>query len=334
MSMISVGDMAQQFVSMRTGGTIKSDLAELAESLSTGRVTDITSTLNGQTVRFSGINYRLDQLEAFSGTLTETAQYLADVQTVLAQVKEIGDLTADRLLLVNDSSTRAQIDEAAKSSAFAFDAIVQSVNTRIADRALLSGAAVDRSPLAPAADMLANIIATIPAGADSGAISAIVDDWFTAPLGGFATMGYLGDTGGGIDKKISDSKIVGLDTRGDDPALVSLLKATALAAVASELPALDQGTRKDLLQTAGRQLFDAAPDFVAMQAQVGFTEAVVESTMAENAAQTVSLEIAQNGLINADPFETATKLQAVQLQLETHFAVTARMGQLSLLRYI
>jgi len=38
--------------------------------------------------------------------------------------------------------------------------------------------------------------------------------------------------------------------------------------------------------------------------------------------------------VNADPFETASTLQAVQLQLETHYAMTARLSRLSLAEYL
>lgn len=334
MPVMSIGDMAQQFTSMRNGGAIKSDLAKLAESLSTGKVTDVTQELNGQTTRFSGIRYRLEQLEAFSGTLKETAQYLSNVQTVLGQVDEVRGSTAQRLLLVNESSTIAQVDEAAKSAKYAFEAVVRTLNTQISDRALFSGAQVDQVPLAPAQDMLSNLFSTIPVGADTTTIMAQVDTWFDDPAGGFAISGYLGDMGNPVEKRISESKTIALDARADDPAIVAVLKATAIAAVAEALPSLDQQTKTELLQHSGRQLFVATSDLVAMQAQVGFNESIVAGTLAENTAQTTALGMSQNDLVKADPFETAARLQAVQLQLETHFTVTARMAQLSLLRYI
>ena len=113
MTAISVGDMAQQFSSMRNGSAIKSDLARLVESLSTGKVTDVTKELGGETKRFSGIKYSLTQLDAYQNTARETAQTLANVQTVLGRLDEVRGTTAQRLLLVNDTSTIAQIDEAA-----------------------------------------------------------------------------------------------------------------------------------------------------------------------------------------------------------------------------
>jgi flagellar hook-associated protein 3 FlgL len=115
---------------------------------------------------------------------------------------------------------------------------------------------------------------------------------------------------------------------------VEVLKGTALAALVFAIPSLDQQTKSDILQDAGKQLFDASSGVIAVQARLGFDEAIVERASAESEAQSTYLRISQNQLVNADPFETATKLQAIQLQLETHFAVTARLSELSLLRYI
>jgi len=137
-----------------------------------------------------------------------------------------------------------------------------------------------------------------------------------------------------VQRQISETQTISISARVDDPAIKEVLKGSALAALASEIPALDRDSKMMLLQEAGKKLFDASSDLVAVQARVGFTEMLVSDAIAQNVSQETSLSILRNELIGADPFEAASKLQAVQLQLETHFAVTARMSQLSLLRYI
>lgn len=334
MSTISVGDMAQQFTSLRNGGAIKTDLARLAESLSTGKVADITKQLNGATTQFSALEYTLTQLDGYDQAATETGQLLANIQTVLSQVDNTRGRTAERLLLVNESSTIAQVDEAASSARNAFETAVRALNTQLADRALLGGADVDGPPLAPADDMLSDLRLQIGAITDPAAITGIVDLWFEDPAGGFATIGYLGDTGPFVEKRISETKTLEINARADDSAIVEVLKGAALAALASDVPALDRETKVALLQTAGERLFAASSDLISVQARIGFSEAGVDQTLAETAAQIAALGITKNNTISADPFETATRLQAVQLQLETHFSVTARLSQLSLLRFI
>jgi len=334
MTAISVGDMAQQFSSTRNGNVIKNDLARLVETLSTGKVADITKELGGETKRFSGIKYSLTQLDAYQKTTKETAQILANVQTVLDQVDQVRGSTAQRLLLVNDGSTIAQVDEAAQSSRSAFETTIRTLNTQIADRSLLGGARVAQPPLASAEDILAALSTAIAGNTDPAAIITIVDAWFDDAGGGFEAVGYMGDTGPMVQRQISETQTISISARVDDPAIKEVLKGSALAALASEIPALDRDSKMMLLQEAGKKLFDASSDLVAVQARVGFTEMLVSDAIAQNVSQETSLSILRNELIGADPFEAASKLQAVQLQLETHFAVTARMSQLSLLRYI
>jgi flagellar hook-associated protein 3 FlgL len=334
MTALSVGDLAQHFTSMRNGGLIKSELARLSDSLSSGKVTDVTRHLGGETAGLAGIEYSLTQLGAYAQTGSETQQYLAAQQTILTEVDDVRSATAARLLLVSDASTVAQVNEAAVSARSSFETVVRSLNTQIADRSVMGGANVANAPLAPAEQMLSDIQTAIGGAFDAATIIATVNDWFDDPGGGFATMGYVGDTGPAQERRVSETRSVGLTARADNPAIVAVLKSTALAALANDMPALDADTKRTLLQEAGADMFGAASDLVGVQARVGFAEAQVADALAENAAQQTGLGIARNDLISADPFDTASRLQQVQLQLETHYAVTARLSQLSLLRYI
>lgn len=334
MSAVSVGDMARQFTSLRNGNAIKTELVELVESLSSGKVADLTKNLDGETARFSGIRYSLTQLDGYGQVASETRQTLSNMQIVLSKVDGARGATAERLLLVNDSSTAAQIDEAALASRSAFEDMVRALNTQVADRALMSGTSVDTPPLASAAAMLADLQAAIGGAVDYATISTAVDTWFDDPAGGFATLGYQGDTGALLEKRISENRTVELNARADDPAIRDTLKGAVLAALANDLPGLSRETKTDLLQEAAADLYGASSELVAVQARVGFAEAAVERTLTETNAQKTTLELAQNDLSLADPFETASRIQATQVQLETFFSLTARMSQLSLLRYI
>ena len=334
MPVISVGDMSQQFISMRNSGAIKSELSELAESLSSGRVTDVTRTLNGDTVRLSGINYSLVQMKGYQQSITETTQTLIGIQAILGQVDTMRADTAEQLLLVSDESTISQVDEAARAARDTFSEMVTVLNTQIADRSLMSGTRVDNPALANPEDMLADMITAIGGATTPAAISAAITTWFNDPAGGFATMGYLGDTGAVAQRRVSETNTVDLDARADDPAIRETLKFAAVAAMANDLTGLDRTTKATLLQDAGTGLFTASSELIGVRARIGSAEAEVAQSETEMNAQKTSLEIAKNNLVSADPFDTASRLQSVQLQLETHYSVTARLSQLSLLRYI
>ena len=334
MPVVSVGDMSQQFISMRNGGAIKTELSQLAESMSSGRVTDVTQALNGDTVRLSGINYSLTQLDGYQQAITETTQTLSGIQSILGRVDTMRADNAEQLLLVSDESTISQVNEASRAARDTFGEMVTVLNTQIADRSLLGGTRVDSPALADPEDMLADLQTTIGGATTPAAIRAAIDTWFDDPAGGFATMGYLGDTAGIVERRVSETKSVAFDVRADDPAIRETLKVAAVAAMANDLPGLDRTTKTTLLKDAGAGLYTASSELIGVRTRIGSAEAEVGQSETEMNAQKTSLEIARNNLISADPFDTASRLQAVQLQLETHYTVTARLSQLSLLRYI
>ncbi|WP_171097850.1 transglycosylase SLT domain-containing protein [Ruegeria sp. HKCCD7255] len=74
--------------------------------------------------------------------------------------------------------------------------------------------------------------------------------------------------------------------------------------------------------------------FQTVLAQLGAAEARIEQAATRNAAAMTSIEFARNQLIAADPYETATQLQTVQFQLESHYSVTVRNAGLSLVNFL
>ena len=136
MPVVSIGDMSQQFMSLKNGGAIKSDLARLGQELSTGKVADITAQLGGDPRQFSGIVYSLNVLDAYQVAANETMTVLDQMQIVLGRVDQSRSDTADALLLVSGQSQAQQINQAGDIARLAFDDMVNSLNGQFADRRL------------------------------------------------------------------------------------------------------------------------------------------------------------------------------------------------------
>lgn len=90
----------------------------------------------------------------------------------------------------------------------------------------------------------------------------------------------------------------------------------------------------ELARFAGEALFGGESGLVAMRAEVGAVEASIDRAKIRMEAEINSLSIARADIVSADPFEAATRLEAVQTQLETVYAITVRSSQLSLLDYL
>jgi len=216
-----------------------------------------------------------------------------------------------------------------------FKASINVLNTRYGDRSILSGTDVDEAPLASAETMLSSLQAAVSGLSDANSIANAVESWFDDSGGGFEIIGYQGDADGFMSRPLDGNQTVHIDARADDVAIRDVLKGLAMAHFAGDDSlSLDLSEQRKLLQMSATGLLSAAEPMAGFQSRVGFIEGDVEEASVRNLAEQTSYGIARSELISADPFETATKLEAVQLQLETQYTLTARLSGLSLTEYL
>ncbi|PKP67363.1 MAG: hypothetical protein CVT83_08610 [Alphaproteobacteria bacterium HGW-Alphaproteobacteria-5] len=217
-----------------------------------------------------------------------------------------------------------------------FAAVIGALNTNTAGRYGFAGAGSDSQPLAsPEAFLAALATAIAPETTVSGVVSA-VEAWFDAPVGG---GGYLDTVYGGgaalAPFRIAGGETAELGVTAADPEVRDLLVGLSLASLVSDGAfAGDASARAGLTRAAGEKVMHAAGSATALAARVGSVEARIEDVATRNTAETASLEIARAGMTAADPYDTATALQAVQAQIETLYTLTARLANLKLTDYL
>ena len=323
MAIVSIGDMSQHFMSLRNGGAIKSDLARLGQELSTGRATDVTAKLGGDTRALTGISHSLSLIDAFSQATREASQSLGGIQSILSRIDGTRSQLADDLLLTTRHSPTPQIAEAAQNARHGFSDIVSAINHRI-----------DGAAIADHEVMIAEIMTAVAGETDPQLITQTINNWFDDPVAGFSATGYLGNNED-VSKRIGFDRSVTTEVNASDPGIRNILRFAAIGAVAHERAGdLDPASRATLLQTAAVGFLGAAQDIAQLQSRIGYVEGAVAENTASLSAEKTSLSIALNDLQSADPFETATRLEATQRQLELHFTTTARLSRLSLADYL
>lgn len=335
MTMNQIGDMSQHFQTLRQTSSIKSRMNTLTNELSSGQVSDITVHLRGDIGQLALIDRELEMIKSFETTTTQLAGTLEQKQLVLSSLNTQATKLAAQLIAVGQASSPPEITAAESAGRATFNGIVDVLNTRTGDKSLFSGAATDRTPLADGEAMLADIVASIGGATDNTTIAAAINAWFDDPAGGFATMGYDGDTGASVTHRVGPQESITLDGRADDKGFRNMLKSAAFAAISDVLSGtLVQSTRIALVSQGGEQLFSAADEVRQISARIGDDEARIEELSTARAAKKTTFSMARNALVNADSFETATLLQSVQQQLELHFTATARMSRLSLVNFL
>jgi len=335
MSVTSIGDLRQFLFTTRNTTELKSDLGTLVQELGTGQVADLTSHLGASQTSLASFDRQLAMLSRFSDANSDTARSLATMQTVLGDVDLRRAQTSDALIVVDASSSPAQRKNASELAESNFISSVSALNTRYGGKALFSGTAVETTPLADPVEMLDSIRTAISGLGSTIDVKNAISDWFDSPTGGFATSGYLGDATGVQVRAVNTNETVEIAGRADDGAIRDTLKALALGALSEDgSVSLSNSDRGKLQRQAGEDLLGAAASMASFQSRLGFAEGKVENASVLISSQQTSLGIGRNEMVNADPFETASRLQAIQIQLETQYTLTARLSRLSLTEYL
>lgn len=335
MTMASIGDLSRQFITQRHNTQIRQELDRLTREMSTGKVADLTAHLGADQLRLGDIDRQLAVDNAYLNVARNTGQLLSVMQVALGKVDTTGTDLAAKLIGINPETPPAQQIAASSAGAMAFADMVAALNTSFGGTTLFGGVATDAPALASADIMLASIRAAAIGSVSAADVTAAVDAWFDTPGGSFETIGYLGNVSGPVRRGIDADQAAEIAARADAPAIRDQLKAAAMAALATD-PALGLGgvPRANLLADAGLRLAATAESLAYLRADLGLTEQRVETATAQLAARSTAYGIMRNEMTSANPYTTASGLQAVQIQLETHYAVTARMANLSLVGYL
>jgi flagellar hook-associated protein 3 FlgL len=335
MTNLTLGDMASTFQTQRLTRQLKTDLTRLSTELTTGLRKNTSSKVTGDFGPIAGIERALKALDAYKTATTEAATLTDTVQLSLEYVQSTNQELAPGLLQASSSRTATLLQNTAMDTREKFNSIVSHLNTRVADRSLMAGAATDGAALADADTIMAELLVATAGAASVADLSAAVDAWFDTPGGGFETLGYLGSTTDMGPIRVGDGQIVTQPVRADDQALRDVMKAYAKTALIAEgrLPG-DVDAQAELIRISGESLMTADGALTTLRAEIGAQQARIEDISVQNAAERSALEIARNDLIGADPYETASELEAVLGQIETLYTVTSRIARLNFTDYM
>jgi len=328
-------DLSQHFQTLNNTRTAKSRLNQLTQEMATGRVSDLASHLNGRTGQVLQLDREVALLTSIAEGSAQIAQRFTQQQNVLDGVDRIRSGLATQSLQAAQGGSNLQMDATAVAGRQEFDSLIARLNTQIGGRSMFGGAAVSQPPLASADDIMAGIVASLGGATDAAAVIAAVDTWFDDPSGGFATLGYTGGTGPARSFQIGRSDMVSDLARADDAGIRDVLRGAAMAAVAAELSGvLPSGDKAALLTTAGERLLAASDTLIDLRGRIGTQQQRLEEANVASNAERTAFQTARNDLVRADPFDTATRLQDAQQQLEIQYATTARLARLSLVNFI
>lgn len=334
MSSVQLGDLAQSYQLRSENARLKREVAVLTEELSTGQTADLAARVSGDLTPITGIEHDLARLDGYRTALTESRVIADSMQAALETVQSLSEELYGGLIVVGTANDPSAARAAGIDAEEKFQAMVGTLSTQAGGRSLFAGIATDQPALAPADDILAALRTATAGLTDAGDIVATVEAWF-GPGGDFETLGYGGSTTALSPVAVSRDISVTMDVTALDTRLRDLLAATAMGALAAE-GALDSAPqeRVALAAEAGARLMSTQTNMATLRAEVGATQNTLEQAEQANGTSRYALELARSQIVAIDPYEKATQLETAQIQLESLYAMTARLNRLSLVDFL
>lgn len=333
MTLNSLGDLSHSFQFRRQTVALKTDMQRLSQELTTGLASDTSAQVSGNLVPLASIESSVARINGYATVTTEMLSTASAMQTALTAINDLSSQLSSQLLGATEGSIPAQVDAAGTDAGQKFASVVSLLNTRFGDRSLFAGVAGDGAAVADASSMMASLEAATSSAASATDVESAVEAWMSDPAG-FAATGYLGGPPLAA-VSVAPGEQAQLSVTATDPAIRSTLKGLAMAAL------LDRGVfagnptaRKDLARAAGISLLESAQGRANLQGQLGSVESQVGQAATRNTAEATAMGLVRSRLLSVDPYDTATRLQNTQTQLETVYALTTRLSRLSLVDFL
>lgn len=331
----ALGDLSTSFLLSRQTTVLKTQIQQHSTELATGQTSNLAATVRGDFRAISSIEHGLSLLKTDKLTIAEAQGFATAAQAALGVVQNRAEVATGALLSVPDAPTLQTIQRVGRDVRETFEAAVGAINQKTADRALFAGDATDGIALASVDTMMAEIETVVTGLTTAADVEAAVDAWFDTPGAGFDLVGYTGSDTSLASFRLGAGETADFQTTAADPAFRELMKGLAMGSLLSGSAfAGNVGEKTALAKTAAESVLSASGGIIDIQAVIGNGEAAIAAAMSRNGAEATALEIARSELTGVDPFDAATKLETSRTQLETLFALTARISRLSLVDYI
>jgi flagellar hook-associated protein 3 FlgL len=328
---------------------LQAKLAEAQKEVATGRLADVGLSLGfkaGQTVSLRQEHSRLQSITDSNGL---AASRLDASQAALKALAESAQSFLGQLVAVRNSDTAPAIIEGQAKAALA--GFTDLANTTFNGVALFAGINTDVKPITdyasspPAANAVAVANAFTTAfgiSQSNAAVASITPAAMQAFLdGAFANLfdptAWSSTWSAAADQntrsRISTSELVETSVNANDEAFRKLASAYTMLADLGTAN-LSQATYQAVVDKATLVVGDALQGITALQAKLGSVQERVKNADTRMGIEIDIMTSHIGALEGVDPYEASSRLSTLLTQVETAYAMTARIQQLTLLNYL
>ncbi|MBP0441251.1 flagellar hook-associated family protein [Tianweitania sediminis] len=327
---------------------LQSDLVKAQTEMSSGSFADAGLQLGSRTGQTVSFRRDMDRLEAIADANSVATARMAATQNGLSQITSAAQTYLSTLTAAVSGDANAKITSADATAAFT--SLRDVVNGSLNGEYIFAGVSTDVKPLADFSDPASTSrmafdaaftaqfgfsitdpqAATISAGALEAFIDGPVNDLF---LG----SGWEGTSSFASNQTIT-SRITMTDTAqtslsANAAGIRKLAMSTALAQALLEGP-LNDSARQLVAERGASLVGSAIADIANAQSEIGVTQQRVARANERIEMQVSLFKTGLQELEGVDPYEAQTRVTNLLTQIETSYALTARIQQLSLLNYL
>lgn len=329
MTMVSFGDLAQSFLLRHNMARLKADVARSSQEVASGRVHDIGAAVHGDHSKLTSISYARKMTEGYKSAASDAAFKNDAVQNVIEALNSSSQDLVAQLLSAPMAGESNQIALTAEDATSRFSAALSSLNTSISGQSLFAGTKTNGDAVGNAETILAALRQEIAGVSNTDEALAKVKAWFDTP-DGFESTAYLGgEPHQSIQVSATDRLWAG--PTANDPAFRAVLSGLAMASLLTDQNlTMTSAARAELAQKTGEYLTDGQNKLIHLGARVGVVEARTSKAQADNMSSLLQYELEQSDIVSSDKYRSAIELEAAQTNIETLYAMTSRLSQLSL----
>lgn len=328
---------------------LQAKLAEAQKEVATGRLADVGSSLGFKTGQAVSLRQEHARLQSIADTNSLVASRLDATQAALKALGEGAQTFLSQLVAVRTGNPGPQVVQEQAQAALA--AFADTLNTTFNGASLFAGINTDVRPITAYGQQPAPASAQAVAGAFSAAfgvaqsdpavanitpaaMQAFLDGPFAALFDAAAwTSTWSAASDQNVKSRISTTELIETSVNANDAAFRKIASAYTMLA---DLGAtnMSQATFQTVIDKAVTVVSEAVSGITQLRADLGTAQQHVVKASERMSIQIDIMTRHIGALENVDPFEASSRMSALLTQVETAYAMTARIQRLSLLNYL
>ncbi|WBU52948.1 flagellin [Paracoccus sp. SCSIO 75233] len=325
-------------MSMRSANaSLRGEVKRLSNEVATGRATDTARHLGGNLFALSEIERGIREATIFQQVATEAGTRASAMQSSLGRLQDISGEMSTKMLAADTLLSAEGQHILARNASGGLRAAIGALNAEVAGQFPFSGTKVNIPPVVSAEKLLSQAEQVISGAGTAEEAVQVLRSWFSRSQGdgGFVDHAYQGSVDAQAAFRVGPATEVRFAQTAADPAVREVLFGLTLGALVSRGAfSGSHGDQTRLLQAGGEALLTGHSKVGGLRADLGETQQSIEQASVRLKAMQTTLKIQRTDLVGRDSYEAGSQLVQAEAQLAAVYAMTARLSQLSLARYL